>query len=400
MDRFRADVAGEKKSFLFLDSIRIKSAYSKYEHRELAGNEIGTIFRNRGIETRVDGKKGDLLIGLQQQYFKFSAFGEEAFLPTTENSSFAFFGFHEWALGRVKPALGLRLDSLEVKSLSDVVFGSGNNKTYFAPSSSLGFQIFLNQPATEETAWILGLNSTYTERAPNYQELFANGEHVATGIFEKGDSNFKTEKNLGFELSLKSKSDLHEARMSGFYQGFQNYIALSPTGTSNAGEDGVPGNADDIPIFNYQAVKAQLFGAELEYLYRFPTPIAGGVLETEFKWDWLRGLDSSHNGNLPRMTPMRSSLGLHFKHSLFSAEVEYQRVEGQSLLAQNETSTLGYQLMNVTAEFPLKIDQEQFKLIFQINNLFNVAARNHISFLKDEVPLPGRNFVLGLKAQL
>jgi iron complex outermembrane receptor protein len=400
MDRARADLAGEVKQVGFLDSVRFKTAYSKYEHKEIAGSEVGTVFRNRGIETRVDAKKGDLLVGAQQQYFKFSANGVEAFLPTTSNASYAVFGYQEWSFGRVKPAFGLRLDSANVTSEASDQFGVGQSKSFFAPSSSLGFQYLLNQPATGEHEWTLGLNGTYTERAPNYQELFANGEHVATGIVERGNTGFKTEKNTGVELSVKVKGSEHEGRLAGFYQGFSNYIALNPTGTFEDGEDGLPGTEDDIPVYDYQSVKAQLFGAELEYLYKIPTAFLNGNWETEFKWDWVRGLDRTNNGNLARMTPMRGTLGVNYRHAAFSAELEFQRVEGQSSLSANETPTSGYNRVNLGGEVPIKTGLGQLKAIWRVSNVFDVEARNHVSFLKDEVPLPGRNLIIGLQAQI
>jgi len=400
MDRARGDVAGEVKNLGFIDSVRFKSAYSKYEHQEIAGGVVGTVFKNRGIESRVDAKKGDLLLGVQQQFFKFSAQGDEAFLPSTDNSSYAIFGFQEWAWGKVKPAIGLRMDSAGVRSETDPKFGAGQSKNFFAPSGSMGFQYDLNSAEDSSSVWTLGMNGTYTERAPNYQELFANGEHVATGIFEAGNLNFKTEKNVGVEASLKLKGSEQEGRLSGFYQGFQNFIALAPTGASTAGEDGVPGNADDVPIYDYKAVKAKLFGAELEYLYKIPNSFAGGMWETDFKWDWVRGLNDSDGGNLPRMTPMRGTLGLNFKHPAFTAEIEYQRVEGQSVVAANEKTTPGYNQVNLGGVIPLKTGMGPFKLIWRASNLFDVLARNHVSFLKEDVPLPGRNFIIGLQALL
>ncbi len=402
LDRARVDVAGEVKNLSLVDSIRFKSAYSKYEHREIAAGETGTIFQNRGVESRIDAKKGDLLFGAQQQYFKFSADGDEAFLPMTKNTSYALFGYHEFQFNRLKPSLGLRLDSANVTSETsdNVNFGEGVSKSFFAPSTSVGFQYALNEAATGEQEWTVGVNGTYTERAPNYQELFANGPHVATNTFEVGSRDFATEKNTGVELSLKTKGGQHEGRLSGFYQHFANYIALSPTGNDDPGEDATLGTDDDMPIYQFTAIKAQLFGAELEYLYKIPTAFLGGMWETDFKWDFVRGLNKSSGGSLPRMTPMRGTLGLNYKHSAFAADLELQRVEGQQNLAANETATLGYNRVNLGGEVPFSTSFGQWKAIWRVNNVFDVDARNHVSFLKDMAPLPGRNFIVGLQAAL
>jgi iron complex outermembrane receptor protein len=392
MDRVRLDTAGEWRGLFGLDSIRFKSAYSKYEHKETDAGEVGTIFRNRGVESRIDAKKGSFVFGAQHQYFRLSAVGDEAFLPTTQNSSIAGFGLWEETYGRLKPSLGLRLDSARVESETSDTFGAGALKSFFAPSASLGVQVALNEPAAGAPSWTIGLNSTFTERAPNYQELFANGAHLATGIFERGNTGFTTEKNFGYEASLKVKDKLQEARFSLFLQDFRNYIALSPTGTTDAGSG--------LEIYDFNQVRARLFGAELEYRYQLEEAMLSGNWDFDFKVDWVRGLDLTNGGNLPRMVPIRGTLGANYRHALFSAGLEYQRTEGQSLVASNERATRGYNFVNFSGEVPFNTGFGLFKGLVRVNNLFDVEGRNHISFVKEIAPLPGRNIFVGLQAAI
>ncbi len=392
MDRVRLDAAGEVRGTLGLDSIRFKSALSKYEHAEIEDGEVGTIFRNRGVESRIDAKKGSFVFGAQHQYFRLSAVGDEAFLPTTKNSSLAGFGLWEESYGRVKPSFGLRLDSAGVESETSDVFGAGSNKMFFAPSASLGVQVALNEPVASGPAWTVGLNSTYTERAPNYQELFANGAHLATGIFERGNSAFSTEKNVGLEASLKVKDQAQEARFSMFLQDFRNYIALSPTGTTDAGSG--------LEIYDFNQVRARLFGAEFEYRYRLQEVLFSGNWDFDFKADWVRGLDLTNGGALPRMVPIRGTLGVNYRNQTFSAGLEYQRTEGQNQVAANERATRGYNFVNFSGEVPITTSFGLFRALLRVNNLFDVEARNHISFVKEIAPLPGRNVFVGLQAAI
>ncbi len=391
MDRVRLDAAGEWRGLLGLDSVRFKSAYSKYEHSEIEEGEVGTIFRNRGVESRIDAKKGSFVFGAQHQYFRLSAVGGEAYLPTTKNSSIAGFGLWEESYGRLKPSLGLRLDSASVESEASDTFGAGALKSFFAPSASLGMQVALNEPVAGAPSWTIGLNSTYTERAPNYQELFADGAHVATGIFERGNADFTTEKNFGYEASLKVKDKLQEARFSLFLQDFRNYIALSPTGEPEI---------DNLEVYQFNQVRARLFGAELEYRYRLEEILLSGNWDFDFKVDWVRGLDLTNGGNLPRMVPIRGTLGANYRHALFSAGLEYQRTEGQSLVASNERATRGYNFVNLSGEVPFNTGFGLFKGLVRVNNLFDVEGRNHISFVKEIAPLPGRNIFVGIQAAI
>ncbi|MBU6375235.1 MAG: TonB-dependent receptor [Bdellovibrionales bacterium] len=391
MDRVRLDAAGELRGALGLDSIRFKSAFSKYEHTEMEDGEVGTIFRNRGVESRVDAKKGSFVFGAQHQYFRLSAVGDEAFLPTTRNSSLAGFGLWEESYGRVKPSFGLRLDSAGVESETSDLFGAGASKMFFAPSASLGVQVALNESVASGPAFSAGLNATYTERAPNYQELFANGAHVATGIFERGNNAFSTEKNVGLEASLKVKDQVQDARFSMFLQDFRNYIALSPTGEPQI---------DGLDVYQFNQVRARLFGAELEYRYRLQDMMLAGNWDLDFKADWVRGLDLTNGGALPRMVPIRGTLGVNYRNQAFSAGLEYQRTEGQNQVAANERATRGYNFVNLSGEVPFTTSFGLFKALLRVNNLFDVEARNHISFVKEIAPLPGRNVFVGLQAAL
>jgi iron complex outermembrane receptor protein len=61
---------------------------------------------------------------------------------------------------------------------------------------------------------------------------------------------------------------------------------------------------------------------------------------------------------------------------------------------------LGYNRVNLGGEVPFSTVFGQWKVIGRVNNVFDVDARNHVSFLKDLAPLPGRNFIVGLQAAL
>jgi iron complex outermembrane receptor protein len=398
MDRVRLDAAGEIKRFAFFDSIRFKSAYTKYEHQEREGDEIGTVFRNRGIESRVDAKSGNTTVGLQQQYSRLSALGDEAFLPTNRSSSWALFGLQEAKWGAIRPSVGVRLDASSVTGEAGDLLAEETTRNFFAPSGSLGFQVDVPAPITGQE-WTVGLNSTYTERAPNYQELFADGAHMATGIVEKGNSSFRTEKNLGLEASLKVKDRQNEARFTTYVQDFRNYLALTPTGTQD--DMGTPGDAtDDMEIYEFRATPARLFGAEFEYTHKLGQAFLNGNWEFDFKADWMRGLDLGGGGNLPRMVPARGTVGVRYQQTHFALDGELQRVEGQNVIAANELATRGYTMLNLGAEIPFSGSFGNLRAILRANNLFDVEARNHISFLKDLAPLPGRNVVVGLQGSI
>jgi len=391
MNRYRLDAGGELKGKGFIQSARFKGAGSFYEHKEIEGQEVATTFRNRGDENRVDLKHAPIggmegIFGVQQQYSLFSANGEEAFLPTTANTSYAFFVYEEYPIGKFTPMLGARMDRSGVASELSDRFGPSQSFGFWTPSASIGllYQI--------DDAFTLGLNGAFTERAPNYQELFASGAHVATGIFETGDRSLQPEIGRSLELSLRHKTRSGEGRASTYVQDFNRFIALIPTGEIDADSA--------LPIYGYRPVQATLFGAEIEYRQRLPFTLGKGGFELGLTLDFVRGLNRTNSTNLPRITPARETVAAGYKSSAFSVELEMQRSEAQNFVAPNELPTDAYTVFNLGAEIPITSNFGRFSLLGRLNNLFNVEARNHISFLKDIAPLPGFNAVVGLRAQI
>ncbi len=189
---------------------------------------------------------------------------------------------------------------------------------------------------------------------------------------------------------MKTKGPAHSGRFSTFFQNYANYIALSPTEEFSLG----------LREHHFNAVRAHWFGAELEYQYTLPQKFLHGLWDLEFRTDWVRGLDLTRNGNLPRVTPVRATVGVNYQHRLFRADFEFQRVEGQGFTATNERATPGFNLLNFGLEAPVTTGFGTFKAIFRASNLLNVEARNHVSFLKEIAPLPGRNLSIGIQAAI
>lgn len=391
----RWDVSGESREVGFLKSIRVKNTYSHYKHDEVEGGELSTTFKNDGDEARIDMRHRNIgplsgVFGLQSNIFTFSAIGEEAFLPGTDNRILSGFVYEEMETGAFKPSFGARFDSSKVTSKTDSTFGAGESRSFSGGSLSLGF-LYQITPANS-----LVLNGAYTERAPNYEELFAHGRHVATaqnevGLIPQGIDPRK-ERSQSVELSWRHKGTDSQGRAGVFLQDFKDFVTLVNTGIS----DGDPEEPFD--IYNYSAVEARIYGAEAEYRHQLGSLIPGGNLEIELKADALRGINRQTGDSLPRMTPFRKSLGLLYKANSYQADLEIQRSERQTHVAPNETRTAAYTLVNLGAEIPVRMNSSTVSLLARVNNVFDQEARNHVSVLKDITPLPGRNFILGAQA--
>jgi iron complex outermembrane receptor protein len=367
--------------------IKLKSAQSDYFHKELEGGATGTVFRNKGNETRLEGlnRSGNLngVSGVQTQVFSFDAEGEEAFLPKSSNSKVALFTFQQLSIGKNAIRAGARLENQEIEKKSTVNFGPSDEKKYLGMNASLGHCYDFTKHNTFET------NVSYSERAPTFQELYANGEHVATGTFEQGSSTLVKEKATAFEITYKNETPRNKFTGSIYTQVFKDYISLNPTGTANGG----------VPVYLYNQTDALFYGLDLDNRSEMKK-YSSGSLYLINKFDVVRAKDTNSGYNLPRISPPRLTTGLEFASDNWTGDVEVQYVAQQTKTAPTETRTADYALTNIGYTYHFVGERSSLDLFARVRNLFDVEARSHVSTLKDIAPLPGRNIIVGAQFQL
>jgi iron complex outermembrane receptor protein len=387
MTQNRFELHGEYRPEGVFRKIKLKSAQSDYFHKELEGKETGTVFTNKGNESRLEGvnKNGnwDGVTGVQTQFTKFGALGDEAFLPKSRSEKAALFSFQQLSLGRHAFRFGGRIENVEVTKLSSGAFGPKDEKAYLGMNASLGHCYDFSKTNTLETSL------TYSERAPNFQELFADGDHVATGTFEVGDSQLVKEKSLAFEVTYKNSSARNVFTGSVYTQVFKDYISLNPTGALSA---------DNNPVFAYEQVDALFYGIDLDNKSEIGRSQKGAYYLLS-KFDLVRAKDTDSGHNLPRISPPRVAIGLDYETDRWTGELEVQYVAHQTKTAPNETRTEDYTLTNLGYTYHILAETSAIDLFFRVRNVFDVEARNHVSTLKEVAPLPGRNFILGAQAQ-
>ena len=366
---------------------KLRSAQSDYFHKEIENNQTGTIFTNKGNETRLEalnkasGWNG--VSGIQTQFFSFTAQGDEAFLPSSDSSKISFFTFQQLSIGKNALRIGGRLENQSVEKKTTENFGASDDKGYLGYNASLGHCYDFTKKETLESS------VSYTERAPTFQELYSNGEHVATATYEVGDSNLIKEKATAFEVTYKRASDRNRFTGSVYSQMFNHYIALNPTG----------GISNDVPVYSYEQVDAIFYGLDLDMKNEIKQ-ISGGAINLANKFDIVRAKNTDDSSNLPRISPPRYSIGLEYMTDAWSADIETQYVAHQTFTAPLERRTDDYIHTNVGYSYRFVGNITSMDLFARVRNLFDVEARNHVSTLKEIAPLPGRNLIIGAQFQL
>ena len=92
-------------------------------------------------------------------------------------------------------------------------------------------------------------------------------------------------------------------------------------------------------------------------------------------------------------------MALDYSRDLTSAMLEIQDVDSQTTVSSFETPTAGFTLVNARLAHRIELSEDAVLTISAYGrNLTDEIARNHTSFVKNEVPLAGRN--IGIKASL
>ena len=391
----RVDLRGEVQTGGgFLDRIRIRAGQASYRHFELEEDgSVGTAFYNKGLEGRlelVQANRGGWQGASGVQYFNriFNVVGDEAFLPKNETNQTGFFTLQQYANGPFRAEGGLRYELTDVAGRvpvgNDRFFGG--TRRFDALSGSIGASYAIADGIR------IGLNGSRTERAPSAEELLANGPHAGTQAYELGDPNFRLEKSWGLEATLHAHGDGYSFDASAYYNWFSNYISENRVDQAvcEARSDEV-----DLPCFQYQQGDARYWGFEADGSVRIAR-IGGYTINADLLGDYVRA-NIVDVGPVPRIPPARVLGGLEAQGETIGGRVEVEHVFPQNRLAAFETRTADYTMVNATASFSPFGKDSKTSLLVSANNIFDVVARRHSSFLKDFAPLAGRDIRVTLR---
>ncbi len=378
MRQTRVDARSELSFDGFFSTLKGRFGWADYRHDELEGDgTIGTRFFNQGLEGRLELVQADHggwqgASGVQYMHRRVMVTGEEAILPHNLTDQFGLFTVQSVKLGRLSLEAGARFEHSAV-SAPELALSRG----FSSFSGSVGASVKLRE------GWQLSASVSHSERAPSAEELLVDGAHPATGSYELGDRDLRLEKSLGVEAVLRGRGPGWNVELSGFFSRFSNYLYLAPTG----------GERDGLPLFVYRQARARYYGAEASASVTIAQSGETSFLLSGLA-DYVRADILDGGGPVPRIPPLRMQAAIEATGGVIGGRLEAEHVTAATRLADFETATPAYTMVNASVSWrPLGADRP-IVLIAAIDNLFDVEARRHASFLKDYAPLPGRDFRL------
>lgn len=368
----------------WLRAAKFQLGLSRYQHTEFESGVVGTVFKNRGYEGRLElmhAPVGPLTgaVGFQASRSDFSTAGEEAILPATRTSNRAVFVYEELVQPGVTWEFGARAEQQRLAPGAGAAFAARRD-TLAAFSAGAIWKL----PADCS----LALSLTDSERAPNAQELFVDGPHAGTGAYEIGDAALRPEQVRGADLTLRKRAGLWSGAVTAFVNRFDGFIFEEATGATDA--------VSGLPVYRFGQGAARFYGAELELIAHLVETKRSRV-DLRFTADTVRADNLDTAQPLPRIPPSRLGVALDYRAGDWSFTTELHTAARQDRIAPNETATAGYGLAGASVARRFRLGGVHGELFARGTNLTDATARVHTSFLKDIAPLPGRDVTAGVR---
>jgi iron complex outermembrane recepter protein len=241
---------------------------------------------------------------------------------------------------------------------------------------------------------VASVTAQRVERAPKPAELFSRGPHDATATFDIGNPNLNIEVAKSVEVGLRRATGPLRFEATAYYTRFDGFIFRRLTGVMcDATFESCGDPAAELNQAVYSQRDAIFRGAEISAQYDV-AKVLNGVWGIEGQFDVVRATFTDGT-SVPRITPMRLGGGAFYRDGNWLARVNLIHAFPQNDIAANETPTGGYNLLKAEISYTQKLRNarlgapQEFTLGIAGNNLLNETIRNHVSYTKNEVLMPG-----------
>ena len=361
--------------FQGFEKLRAHASYTDYKHDEIEEGVAATTFKSQGYDARLELLHNPLgawegVIGTQFARQKLDITGEEAlFSGPSTTDKWSLFALEHTQWKDVHFELAARFDQQNIdidspqKDYDDhAISYSGAANWAFAPD------------------YKLSLVASHQERLPLAQELYADGKHLATNTYERGNENLGVEKSNNVELGLHYEADKLDYHVHVYHNWYDSYIYAATTATH-----------DNFRLVDYTQDKAKFYGVEAETGYQL-----SDLYKISLFGDYVRG--KIDGANAPRVPSGRLGTKVDAKFTdQWSGLAEYYHVFKQDKFADFEQETQGYNMVNLGVSYAGQYAKDNdYRVYFKANNLLDDQVYSHASYLST-IPQVGRNFSVGVE---
>jgi iron complex outermembrane recepter protein len=355
--------------------------YNDYRVREFEfesdenKTELDSVASNRNLNYRASfnhRRRGELsgTFGFSGFTRDFLSVGEEAPAPHTKQHSFAAYGLERVDLERVGFQFGARIEQNGYDPENNF-----RKRNFIGVSGSAGVRVPL---------WAGGsfvANYQHSFRAPALEELYNNGPHRGILTFDIGNQNLNAEQGDGVDLSLRHNTEKLRIETSVYCYHIRNFVFAAFTGQTDP--------ESNLPIINYTQETSRFIGAEASVEARMVSS-----LWLNAKMDYVQAELTATEKPLPRIPPLRGTVGFDWRYKAFSLRPELVIANRQARIFDHETPTGGYAIFNLNASYTFVTGRTAHIISVSGYNLGDTLYRNHLSLIKEIAPEIGRNLRL------
>ena len=367
-----------------LDKVKLQGTYTSYQHQELESNgtlgvEFGVLTYNFSAMAHV---LDNAIMGIWGEY-RDHATGGFYWTPHTREFALAGFYLNERDFDRFTLQGAIRYDIRRAEPFRDdgtvIRAGTVHRRDFngFSGAAS-GIYRWTDNLST-------GTTLMKTFRAPGIEELFSDGPHLAAYSYEIGNAQLEAEHGYGTEVFGRYTMKRFSVNLAIFQNHIHGYLTPTNTGEKEWGS----GTAGWLWIYQYIGQDVVMNGAEIR--------IDGEVLpdfHLQLNMSYVNGTIEANGKPLERIPPLNGKIVFSYAPSPFHFHITSRFSGSQTRIGEFEEPTDSYLVHDVGAYLNMSWWQLENMLVFEIENLFDTAYREHLSLIKAVMPEPGRNMKL------
>jgi len=382
-------------------NLKLDLAYQKNQRRELEDGPDPSLFFNLDTYTGdaryyVGRRNGwEPVFGVSTEIGHSDNRGEEFLIPAYDTYGIGGFAYLKKNWEQSTFNVGVRYDFRKNvgKSLVDdgeQVFEAFHNR-FSTISGALGYTHQFNETLNFKA------NAGSAFRAPNPAELGSNGEHEGTFRYEIGNPDLKPERSYQLDAELSYDGGIINASASIYNNYIHDFIYAAHHGEF----------IDDLPVYNYGQVNANLYGAEASLIIH---PVHFIHFENTFGYTHAQNTTLDRPLSFIPAAVLRNEL--RYEPKIKQLREPFIAVGIANYFKQSrvdeefETPTAGYTLLNASIGTTVFAGKQPLKIYISGNNLLNKKYYDALSRFKpgrlDQtdpdlgIYNPGRNITFGV----
>jgi iron complex outermembrane receptor protein len=332
-----------------------------------------------------DGSKGTNFTQVNDSEGNMIEFAHDTPMPLSDTLDVAGFWIFsgDWAYGKKEFAIradqrNIQLDPVSIRPASREDQAYYDDYRFLALTASAGWTWLTDSQK-------YGLSIARTERAPQADEMFWNGDHHATFSYQLDNPDLEKETAYTLDVTWQYFSQDYQLDAAAYYYDFDGYIYNQLLSVVD------PFHGND--VYQFIQEDAYITGFELSGQYQLTQ-----LLMATASLDKVTGrLKAGSNKNLPRTPPMSALLGLAWQQNAWLAKANIRFYAKQDQVGENEQATDSYETLNIFVGYEFAFNDVELDVHLKGNNLTDELGRNHVSYLKEISPVAGRNFSLDMR---